>query len=108
MVISNLRRGEKPDHANMFGTCCKSIAIYEITLKKKNHNFIFITGLHSYIKYKNLNENYLFTNVQNVRLYYTNLTINKKLCSGLFFCFLYKNMTVLHIKIIAPCNHSAV
>lgn len=24
------------------------------------------------------------------------------------FCFLYKNMSVLHIKIIASCNHSAV
>jgi len=34
-----------------------------------------------------------------------NLTINKTtLFRVIFCCFLYKNMHVLHIKIIAPCN----
>lgn len=63
----------------------KSHIIHELftEYKKKSvdsHSFdisLFITGLHSYIKYKNLNEKSIYKYVQNLRLYYTDLTINK-------------------------------
>lgn len=45
--------------------------------------FDVYTELHSYIKYKNLNEK-VFTNVQNLRLYYINLTINKNFVQSCF------------------------
>lgn len=77
--------------------------------------FDVYTELYSYIKYKNLNEK-VFTNVQNLRLYYKNLTINKNFVQLFWFLILYKNTNVFHMKIIAPyqpqcsldCHHQEV